>query len=130
MAPLLHSALVDHMAENPFSIVNDCSNDCGLSKMNLVCVHIFDVQRSKQVKMKFFSMCSTSGEGCSKSKTLFDVINNALRNDGLDWENVVSVGLDNIYTNMGDHNSLKSHAHTENPEALFAGCKCHLANCL
>ena len=42
MAPLLHSALVHHMAENPFSIVNDCSNDCGLSKVNPVCVYIFD----------------------------------------------------------------------------------------
>ena len=44
MATLLHSALVAHIAENPFSIVNDGSHDCGPSKMNPVCVYIFDVQ--------------------------------------------------------------------------------------
>ena len=88
--------------------------------MNHVCAYYFDVQRNKQMEMKFFSMCSTSWEDFSKSKTLFDAINNALRNDGRDCESVVLVGLDNTNTNMGEHNSLKSCIHTENTETFIA----------
>ena len=81
--------------------------------------------------MKFFSMCSTSGRTVQNQKpylTLFDNLNNALRNNGLDWEDVVSVGLDNTNTNMGEHYSLKSRIHTENPETFVAGCNRHLAH--
>ena len=105
--PTLRSNLVSYMTENPFSIVNDGSNDSGLSKMNPVCVYIFDIERSKQVEFKFYSMCSTSREHCSKSETLFNAINNTFENDNLDWDNVVSVGLDNTNANMGEKNSLK-----------------------
>ena len=68
IALLLHSALVDQMAENPFSIVNDGSSNCGLSKMNSVCVCIFDVQQIKVVEMKFFSMCSMQGRTVQNQK--------------------------------------------------------------
>ena len=105
------------MTENPFSIVNDGSNDSGLSKMNPVCVYIFDIERSKQVEFKFYSMCSTSREHCSKSETLFNAINNTFENDNPDWDNVVSVGLDNTNAIMG-----------ENSEIFIAGCNCHLAH--
>ena len=44
------------MSENPYALVNDGSSDCGPSKMNPVCVYIFDVQRSKEVELKFYSM--------------------------------------------------------------------------
>ena len=43
-------------------------------------------------------MCSTSGEDCSKAETLFTTINDAFKSDDLDWDNVVSVGLDNTNT--------------------------------
>ena len=92
MTPQLHSALVDHMAENPFIIFSHGSTDFRLSKMNLVCVHIFDVQQSKQVEIKFFLQVFNVREDCWKWKTLFDAIKNVLRNDGLDWKNVASIG--------------------------------------
>ena len=43
-------------------------------------------------------MCSTTGEDCSKAETLFTAINDAFKSDDLDWDNVVSVGLDNTNT--------------------------------
>ena len=64
MAPQLHSALVDHMAENLFIIFSHGSKDFRLSKMNLVCVHIFDVQQSKQVEIKFFLQVFNMREDC------------------------------------------------------------------
>ena len=62
------------MAENPYAMVTDGSSNSGLFKMNLVCVYIFDTERSQQVEFKFYSMCSTSGDDCSKSQTVFDTI--------------------------------------------------------
>ena len=51
-------------------------------------------------------MCSMSGEDSPKSKVFLDAINNAVKNDWMDWENVLSVSLDNTNTNMGEHKSL------------------------
>ena len=73
-------------------------------------------------------MCSTSGEDCSKAETLFTVINDAFKSDDLDWENVVSVGLDNINTNIGSRNSLRTRILAKNPQTFIAGCNCYLAH--
>ena len=102
MHPSLQPNLANYMAENTFSMVNDGSNDSETSKMNLVCVCIFDIKRSKQIKFKFYSMCSTTGEHCSKSKTIFDKIDSTLISDELDWDNIVAVGLHNTNSNMLD----------------------------
>ena len=91
--------------------------------MNPVCVYIFDVHRSKQVDMKFFSICSTSVGDCSKSKTLLHTINKALRNNGLDWEN------SRITLNQYEWAQLfkKSHQHWKSG-TFIAGCNCDLAH--
>ena len=126
--PRIKTNLVEYMSENPYALVNDGSSDCGLSKMNPVCVYIFDVQRSKQVEFKFYSMCSTTVEDCSKAETLFNAINDAFKKDDLNWDNVVSVGLDNTNTNMGIRNSLKTRILSEKVQTFIAGCNCHLAH--
>ena len=92
----IKSDLVEYMYENPYALVNEESSDCGPSKMDSDCVYIFDVKRSKQVEFKFYSMCSISGEGCSKIETLFAALNDAFKSDDLDWDNVVSLGLDKL----------------------------------
>lgn len=102
MYPSLQSNLVNYMAENTFSMVNDGLNDSETSKMNLVCVCIFNIERSKQIKFKFYSMCSTTGKHCSKSKTIFDKIDSTLISEELDWDNIVAVSLDKTNSNMGD----------------------------
>ena len=116
------------MSDNPYALVNDGSSDCGLLKINLVCVYIFDVQRRKQVEFKFYSMCSTTWEDCSKAETLFTAINNAFKKDHLNWDIVVSVGVDDTNTNMGIRNSLKTRILSENAQTFIAGCNCHLAH--
>ena len=73
-------------------------------------------------------MCSTSGEDCSTAETLFTVINDAFKSDNLDWENVISVGLNNTNTNMGSRNSLRTKILAKNPETFIAECICHLAH--
>ena len=73
-------------------------------------------------------MYSTSGEDCSKAEALFTAINDAFKSDDLDWDNAVSVGLDNTYANMGSINSLRTRILAENPQTFIAGCNCHLAH--
>lgn len=81
--PSLRRNLVNYMAANPFSMVNDGSNDSGIYKMNPLCVYIFDIERSKQIKFKFYWMCSTTGEHCSKSQNLFNKIDSTFISDEL-----------------------------------------------
>ena len=116
------------MSESPYALVNDGTSDRGPSKMNPVCAYIFDVKRSKQVEFKFYSMCSTSGKDCSKAEALLTTINNAFKSGDLDWDNVVSVGLDNTNINVGSRNSLRTKILAENPQIFIAGCRCHLAH--
>ena len=73
-------------------------------------------------------MCSTSGEDCSKAEMLFTAINDAFKSNDLDWNDVVSVGLENITTNMGSINSLRTKILAENPQTFIAVCNCHLAH--
>ena len=76
--------------------------------MNSMCTLIFDVNRSNKVELKFYDMCSTTGEDASKASILFESIEKAMGRDDIPWENVVSIGLDNCSTNMGKRNSIKS----------------------
>ena len=71
MYPSLKRTVVKCMRTQPFSLVNDGSSDSGIKKMNALCAYIFNVNNSKPVEFKFYDMCSTSGEHCSKAETLF-----------------------------------------------------------
>ena len=125
----IKSDLVEYMSENPYALVNDGSSDCGPSEINPVCVYILDVKRSKQVEYKFCSMFSTSRKNCSKAETLFTAINNAVKNDDLDWDNVDSVGLDNTKTNMRTRNSLRARIFSENLKLSLLGVTVILHTC-
>ena len=78
--------------------------DCE-KRMLFVCLYIFDVQQNKVVEIKFFYVFNALDDS-SKWKILFHAINNALKNDGLDLENVVSVSLDNSHTSLTKENSV------------------------
>ena len=71
-------------------------------------------------------MCSTFGDDCSKAVTSFAAISDAFKSDGLDWDNVASVGLDK--TNMRSRNSLRTEILAENPPAFIAECNFYLAH--
>ena len=79
MYPKIKSDLVEEMSENPYALAYDGSSHCDPSEMNPVCVYIFDVKRSKQVESKFYSMCWTSSEDCSRAETLFTAISDAFK---------------------------------------------------
>ena len=97
-------------------------------KMNAGCAHILDVNRSNKMDIKFYDMCTTSGEDWSKAETLFNAIDSTFVKDDLSWTHCVSVGLDNTNGNMGNRNSVKSRVLQKNASCFIAGCSCHLAH--
>ena len=113
---------------NIHSLVNDGSSDTGLKKMNVACTMIFYINRSKTIEMEFFDMRSTTAEDASKASTLFTAINDAMKKCNADWSNSVSIGVDNINSNVGRHNPLSSRILQCNKSTHIAGCSCHLAH--
>ena len=77
VAPDLKRQLVAAMQEQPYSLSTDASSDTGLSKMNLLTVRIFYVNRNV-VTQKFLDLCLTSGEDAGRTKSIFDKINDTL----------------------------------------------------
>ena len=129
MMPSLKVCLTAYMKiDTSWLIVNDGSSDTGLEKMNAVCTHILDVERSNKVEAKFFNMCSTSGKPCSTAGSLFNAIDNTFTSDEISWEQCASIGLNNTNVNVGDKNSIKSRVQQRNKSCFIAGCNCHLAN--
>ena len=126
MEPGLKSALLDIMKEQLCTLVNNATSDAELKKVNAVCCQIFDVDTSKRVEFKFYNTCATSGEHCLKANQLFEAIDGTLTKDGLDWDNIVGVGLDNTNANIGNKNSIKSRI-LENACCFVADCNCHLS---
>ena len=59
---------------------------------------------------------------------LFDAIDVQFIKDGIDWENLVCIGLDNTNTNMGNKNSVKSRVLDKYSDCFIAGCNCHLSH--
>ena len=125
LAPELKGYLCDFIKNEPYSLVNAGSNDSSVKKMNATCALIFDVNRSKTVDFRFFDMCTTTGEDCSKAQTLFDAIDQALKKQEVTWGNCISLGVANTNTNVGEHNSIKL---KENKSIFIAGCNCHLVH--
>ena len=128
MRPLLRNELTEYMKKEAFSLLNDGSSDTGLKKMNAVAVNIFDVNRSKKVECKFYGMCVTTGEHSGKAENIFTAIDSTVTNDGVDWNSLVSIGLDNTNSNMGIRNSIKSTILQKNSDLFVAGCSFHLAH--
>ena len=109
--PAIKSELLNYMLEQPFSLIANGSCDTELKKMNSLCVYIFDISRSKRVECKFYDMCVTSGEDCSKANSLFEVINQCFIKDVIDWETAVSFGLDNRNTNVENNILINTRIH-------------------
>ena len=104
----LRNQLTEYMKEKPFSLVNDGSSDTELKKMNAVAVNIFDANQSRKVECKFYDMCVTTGANGGKAEKLFSAIDSTVKSDGFNWDNLVSIGLDNTNSNMEIRNSIKS----------------------
>ena len=85
LAPHLIDELVANMKQEPYSLSVDASSDTGLSKMKPFTVRIYDVNR-KAVSQKFLDLCLTTGVDASKSKEVFQAINDTLEGNEIPWD--------------------------------------------
>lgn len=125
VAPELKRTLVSAMQLQPYSLSTDASSDTGLSKMNPLTVRIYDINRNV-ITQQFLDLCLTTGEDAGKAKSIFDKIDDTLKELNIPWDHCTSFGVDNTNTNIGARNSLKTRVLEKNPAVYFVGCPCHI----
>lgn len=54
----------------------------------MTCAMVLDVDRSRNVKLEFYHVCSTTGKNASVAGTL--IMNSALIRDNLSWGNCMN----------------------------------------
>ena len=111
------------MNSGPYSLGTDGSNDeSGIKKLNPVLICLFHDNKGK-VSAQLLDM------GAYKEFTteaLFNSINSILRETKVDWENCVSVGLDNTVVNVGKKNCIMTPVLAKNKNIFINGCPCHI----
>ena len=90
--------------------------------MNPVFFCLFDSNKGK-VSVQLLDMVACK-EGTTEA--LFNNINSILRENRVDWENRVAVGLDNTAVNVGKQNSVMTLALVKNKNIFITGCPCHI----
>ena len=123
LAPHLNE-LVTAMKQQPYSLSVDAYNDTGLSKMNPVTVWIFDVSW-KTVSQKFLDLCLTKRVDASKSKEIFDAIQNTLERYKIPWI-IVLLLVWIIPTVILELNTPSNQVVDVNPTVYFVRCPCHI----
>ena len=93
-----------------------------LKKLNPVFFRLFDGNKGK-VSVQLLDMVACK-EGTTEA--LFNNINSILRENRVDWENCVAVGLDNTAVNVGKQNSVMTLALVKNKNIFITGCPCHI----
>ena len=90
--------------------------------MNPVLIRLFDDNKGK-VPVQLLDMGACK-EGTAEA--LFNNINSILRENRVDWENCVVVGLDNTAVNVGKKNSIMTRVLAKNKNIFVNGCPCHI----
>ena len=91
--------------------------------MNPLTVKIF---KDGNVKHLFLDMCSTSGQSCGTSETIFCKMDKVITKHNIPWENCIALSVDDASVNMGVRNSLRSRITTKNPATYVLACPCHI----
>ena len=117
--------LKSDMQNMPYSLMLDVSNDNGIQKMFPITVRIFDETFSR-IMTKFFDMNLLEGRDASTADVMFESVDNVLATNDIQWDHWIAIGLDNTNVNIGEHNSIKSHAKEKNEDIIIVGCPCHI----
>ena len=90
--------------------------------MNPVLIRLFDDNKGK-VSFQLLDMGA-----CNKgpAEALFYNINSILRENWVDWENCVAVGLGNTAVNVEKKNSIMTRVLVKNKNIFVNGCPCHI----
>ena len=85
-------------------------------------IRLFDDNKGKaSVQLLDMGECK---EGTAEA--LFYNINSILRENRVDWENCVAVGLNNTAVNVGKNNSIMTRVLAKNKNIFINGCPYHI----
>ena len=111
------------MNSGPYSLGTDGSDDESvIKKLNPVLICLFDDNKGK-VSAQFLDMGACK-EG--NAEALFNNIDFILRENKVDWENCVAVGLDNTAMNVEKKNSTMTRVLAKNKNIFIYGCPSHI----
>ena len=107
------SELIRQTNSGLYSLGTDGSNDeSGIGKLNPVLIRLF-VDNKGKVSVQLLDMGA-----------FFNNIDSILRNNKVDWENCVTVGLDITVVNVGKKISIMTRVLVKNNNVSINGCPC------
>ena len=102
--------------------MNSSNDQSGITKLNPVLIRLFDDNKGK-VSLQLLDMGACK-EGTTEA--LFNNINSILRENRVDWENCVAIGLDNTAVDVRKKNSMMIRVLAKNKNIFINGCPCHI----
>ena len=107
----------------PFSISTDgCSDRGAEEQLYPVIVRYFDSE-VQQVVSVLLEIATTKER--STGKNIFLLLDNALKENGISWNNVLCFSADNAAVMMGVRNGTAAFIKKEIPHVFILGCLCH-----
>uniref|UniRef100_H2ZUA5 HAT C-terminal dimerisation domain-containing protein n=1 Tax=Latimeria chalumnae TaxID=7897 RepID=H2ZUA5_LATCH len=116
--------LDDDVAEKPFGLMCDESNDQGGEKDFVTLVRLYN-EEEMAVKTRFLDMPKCN---IGSTENLFNCLDESFRKSGISWNNVVAYNSDNASVVKGRKNSVYSRSVQRQPNVMDMGCICHLVN--
>jgi hypothetical protein len=109
-----------------FSVILDCTPDAGHQEQMSLIIRYVDSSsghvRVEEAFMGFLEVNDTTGQG------IFDVLEEELKNLGLDIDNIRGQGYDNGSNMKGKHQGVQKKLLDINPRAFYSACGCHSLN--
>ena len=118
--------LVNLMLTMPFALMTDGSSDRGVeAQMYPMMTRVYS-KSAGRIVTQLLSMpeCKSSCTG----ENIFDLMDQALKEQGLRWDHCVAYGSDNAAVMMGKKNGVAAFVRRKHENIFVSGCTCHLVN--
>ena len=123
LAPHYIKNLAVSLASQPFSILKDESNDA-INKSCIIVVRTLD-EKVGDVRTRFLEMPVVN---ISTASNLFVAVQKSLADKSLDFSNAIAFMSDTTNVMKGMRLGVQKLVKDKNPDILYVGCICHLAD--